>query len=236
MLPGQDQLDGITMEKFQLIYDRAIERNGRDVIQASLPENKAELELRQIPDDRFLAEMAKCVFRAGFVWQVVENKWAGFEQAFQGFNPKAIAHFSDERLELLSRDATIIRNHKKIESVRANAEFVLGKSREFEGFGNFVCDWPKDNLVGLFQLLKKQGSRLGGHTGPYFLRFCGMDTFLFSRDVVAVLVQQGIVEKEPTSNKAMLAAQTAFNQWHDETGLPYSHLSRIMAASIESPS
>ena len=79
--------------------------------------------------------------------------------------------------------------------------------------------------------MKKEGSRLGGHTGQYFLRFVGKDTFLFSKDVVAVLIEEGVVDKEPTSKSGLQAVQLKFNEWREETGLPYSHLSRIMAAS-----
>ena len=35
------------------------------------------------------------------------------------------------------------------------------------------------------------------------------------------------------SKKALLQAQAAFNEWHRETGLPYSHLSKIASCSIE---
>jgi len=34
---------------------------------------KSAAELAALPDDRYLAEMTKCVFRSGFVWQVIEN-------------------------------------------------------------------------------------------------------------------------------------------------------------------
>jgi hypothetical protein len=35
--------------------------------------------------------------------------------------------------------------------------------------------------VGLLQVLARQGARLGGNTGQYFLRFLGRDGFMLSR-------------------------------------------------------
>ncbi len=219
---------------FQPIFDRAVARKGEATVRSALPPLKSVKSLRATPDAAYLAEMAKCIFRAGFVWQVVENKWPHFEAAFAQFLPRAVASFSDERLEVLAQDASIIRNATKIHSVRDNALFVLDIAEEFGSFGKFLADWPADDLVGLFACLKKRGSRLGGHSGQYFLRFVGKDTFMFSRDVVAVLVAEGIVDKEPSSKSGLQRVQQAFNEWHEETGLPYSHLSRIMAMSIDS--
>ena len=219
------------MPTFQPIYERALSLKG-ETLEASLPEPKSASELQNTPDDEYLREMTKCVFRSGFVWQVVDNKWPGFERAFKAFVPKAVAHLSDEALEVLAQDASIIRNHQKISATRDNAALVLSIGDKHGSFGNFLADWPSDDIVGLQLFLKKEGSRLGGHTGQYFLRFAGKDTFMFSKDVVRVLIEQGIVDKEPSSKKALLAAQLAFNEWQAETGRPLCQLSRIMAASV----
>ena len=220
---------------FKQIYTRAVNRKGGQELAASLPKVKSRQALIRATDDSYLSEMTKCVFRSGFVWKIVENKWSNFETAFAGFNPKAIASFSDERLESLSQDTSIIRHMTKILSTRENAKFILETISEHKSFGRFLADWPEDDIVGLLLYLKKNASRLGGHTGQYFLRFVGKDTFMFSKDVVTVLVAEGIVDKEPTSQRALRATQEAFNRWREETGLPYSHLSRIMAASVGPP-
>ena len=217
---------------FQKIYDNAVAQKGEEALAASLPQPKSVGELQSTPDADYLAEMAKCIFRSGFVWKIVENKWPNFEKVFKSFNPKVVANFSDERLEAITQDASIIRNLTKIKATRDNATFVLDIAEQHQSFGKFLCEWPEDDLVGLLLYLKKAGSRLGGHTGQYFLRFVGKDTFIFSKDVVRVLVTEGIVDKEPTSKSGLMAVQKAFNSWREETGLAYCQLSRIMAASI----
>ena len=80
--------------------------------------------------------------------------------------------------------------------------------------------------------LKQRGSRLGGQTGRFFLRFVGKDTPMLSGDVVRALVDQGVVDKNPTSKKALAAVQAAFNAWHEESGRPLCQISRTLACSV----
>ena len=56
---------------------------------------KKPAALRKVTDAAILAEMTKCVFRSGFVWQIIENKWPGFEAAFDGFDVARCAMLSD---------------------------------------------------------------------------------------------------------------------------------------------
>jgi 3-methyladenine DNA glycosylase Tag len=224
------------MKSFREIHGRAVaEKGGEEALRELLPQTKSAEELRATADDRYLAEMTKGVFRAGFVWRVVENKWDGFEAAFGAFDVTSCAMLSDEDLERLAEDERIIRNTKKIQSVRNNANFIREIREEHGTFGAFLAGWPDDDIVGLWDVLKKRGDRLGGNTGPMFLRFVGKDTFVLSDDVVKALIEAGIVEKKPSSKKALQATQEAFNQWHDETGLPRCQISRILAASVGEP-
>jgi hypothetical protein len=83
------------------------------------------------------------------------------------------------------------------------------------------------------QVLAKQGARLGGNTGQYFLRFLGRDGVMLSRDVVLCLRDAGLdVAETPTSKQDLAKIQDQFNAWAAETKLPYTHLSRICAMSI----
>ena len=216
---------------FQKIYDRAAQIKGEKQLVASLPKIKSVRSLKALPDADYLAEMTKCVFRSGFVWKIVENKWSNFETVFANFNPKVVASFSDERLETIAQDASIIRNFTKILAARTNAAFILDEAKRHQSFANMIATWPEEDLVGLLRYLKEHGARLGGHTGQYFLRFIGKDTFILSKDVVRTLIEEGITDKEPTSKSGLKAVQEAFNSWREESGLPYSHISRIMAAS-----
>jgi len=179
--------------------------------------------------------MTKCIFQSGFNWKVIENKWAGFEAAFQKFDIEACAFLSDDAIDELAQDARIVRNRMKIVSVPANARMIQKVRGEKGSFGKFLVDWPADDQAGLMEFLLKEGSRLGAMTGQYFLRFSGWDGYIFSRDGSQALMEAGVVDSVPISSKgAVSKAQAAFNAWHQETGLPFSALSRVLALSTDS--
>lgn len=222
------------MIAFKTIRTRAAKRKGGDAaLAALLPKVSSEKALAKLSNDRVLAEMAKRIFSAGFVWSVIEKKWPGFEAAFLQFEPGRLLHQPDEFWEGLTSDKRIVRNPQKITAVRDNAQFVTDIAREHGSFGKFLAQWPADDQIGLLELLAKRGARLGGRTGQYFLRFIGKDGFVMSSDVVACLRDAGLdISENPTSKKDMNKVQDAFNGWAQETGLPRVHLSRICAMSI----
>lgn len=221
------------MTPFKSIRARAADRKGGDGVVLSLlgaaPDKDA---LAALPDDRILSTMAKRVFSAGFVWSVIEQKWPGFEEAFLGFEPKRLLFQPDDFWHELASDKRIVRNPQKIASVRANAAFVERVSGEHGGFGRFLAEWPADDQIGLTAYLGKHGSRLGGNTGQYLLRWLGWDTFIVSRDMAAALREAGLdIAEAPTSRKDLAAIQAQVNAWAQESGLPRAHVSRILAMS-----
>lgn len=220
--------------QFKTIHSRAAKNKGGEKALADLmPKHRSATQLKRLGDDRYLAEMTKRIFCSGFVWRVIENKWPDFERAFAGFDPATIAGWPDEQFEILMKDASIVRNYKKIASVRDNAWFILNTQKEHGSFGQFIAQWPEQDIIGLWAHLKKHGNRLGGNSGGYFLRFIGKDTFLLSQDVCACLVNHGVVDKHnPTAKRDLQKIQACFNAWQDETGLPLAHLSRIAACSV----
>jgi 3-methyladenine DNA glycosylase Tag len=126
-----------------------------------------------------------------------------------------------------------VRNPQKIKAVRHNAGFVVDIAKEHGSFGKFLTGWPANDQVGLLDLLAKRGSRLGGRTGQYLLRFIGKDSFVTSKDVVACLRDAGLdIAETPTSRKDLRTVQDQFNAWAEESGLSLTHVSRICAMSI----
>ena len=186
-----------------------------------------------LPDDRILSTIAERVFAAGFVWRVIEQKWPGFEEAFLGFEPKRLLFQPDDFWHDLASDSRIVRNPQKIRSVRDNAAFVERVSKEHGGFGKFLAGWPADDQVGLMAYLGKHGSRLGGNTGQYLLRWLGWDCFILSNDMVLALRDAGLdIGEKPASKKDLAVIQDQINRWAKKTGLPRAHISRILAMSI----
>ena len=222
------------MPGFATIRMRAAERKGGEAaLAALLPKVAAPAELAATPDSRLLGEMTRRIFCAGFNWTVIDKKWPGFEAAFLGFEPARLLHQPPEYWDSLTADPRIVRHGAKIMSVAANARFITTIASEHGAFARFLADWPASDQIGLLALLAKRGSRLGGNTGQYFLRFVGKDGFILSRDVVRCLRDTGLdIAEPPTSKQDLAKVQQQFNTWAAETGLPHTHLSRICAMSI----
>lgn len=222
------------MTSFQRILDRALERKGgQENLDQLLPEMMTEETLASLPDAHFLRWMTKCIFRSGFVWKIIDKKWPNFEQAFYDFDPNRLIGLPEEEWEDYMLDSGIVRHSQKIQAVKRNAWFVHDHSIQYGSFGEFLAQWPKDDLVCLFAYLKKNGSRLGGHTGQYLLQYVGKDSFALTADVVACLKAEGLeIADNPTSKRDFLKAQKVFDDWHLETGLSYHHLSLIAAYSV----
>ena len=219
---------------FKRIRERAAKRKGGEkVLTTLLPKTRDNKALAKLGDDRVLSEMARRVFSAGFVWSVIDKKWPGFEEAFLGFNPKRLLFQPAEFWEKLASDKRIVRNPQKIRSVRENAKFVSDIAAEHGSFGKFLTAWPADDQIGLLEILDKRGSRLGGFSGQYLLRFLGRDSFILTNDLILCLRDSGVpLSAKGTSKKDMKLAQARINEWAQETGLPLTHISRICAMSI----
>ena len=222
------------MKKFALIKAQAEKRKGGAKQLASLLRPAKPLsQLAKLPDDRYLAQMTRCVFNAGFHWRVITAKWPGFEEAFHGFDFAKLLTKSPEEWEAYVEDQRIVRNWQKIQTVFHNAAMMDDIAEEHGSFAKFFTDWPVQDQVGLMLYLKKHGSRLGGQTAQYFIRFIGKDSFVTSTDVITALIANGVdITEKPTSQRDLQRIQAAFNHWHDETGLPFTHISRILSFTV----
>lgn len=222
------------MKKFKLIQESAAKRKGGErELQRLLIKPLTESQLQGIADDRYLAQMTRCVFNAGFHWRVITSKWQGFEEAFHGFDLGQLLTKSPDEWEAYQSDVRIVRNWQKIQTVFQNAAMIDELAQEHGSFGEFFAQWPASDQAGLMKFLKKEGSRLGGRTSQWFIRFIGKDGFLASGDVITALIANGIdINENPTSQRDMQRIQDAFNHWHDETGLAYADISRILSYTV----
>jgi 3-methyladenine DNA glycosylase Tag len=219
------------MKTYAEMREMAIARKGEAELEAHMP-TPPETPLAEWSDDRLLAEFSRRVFQAGFNWKVIDTKWPGFEAGFHGFDIHRNAMMSDEDLDAHLRDTGIVRHAAKILSVRDNAVFLSDLAKEHGSAARYIGTWPREDTVGLFELLKKRGSRLGGATGQYALRFAGYGNFILSKSVVAALNRAGVIEGAATSKSALAKVQAAFNQWAEESGESHARISRVLAFSV----
>ena len=215
------------------ILQMAVQKRGSlEAVEAVLPSALTEIELIEKTDDRYLSDMIRRIFQAGFSWKVVDKKWPSFEERFFHFNPKRCAFINSEEIEDRMRDTGLIRHQTKMNTIAVNAFMIDELATEHGSFGQWLADWPVDDIVGLWLYLKKHGSRLGGRSGPMFLRIAGKDTFLLTGDVVEALINFKVIDKNPTSIKALQEVQERFNRWQEESGRPMCEISRLLSLTV----
>ena len=89
-------------------------------------------------DDRALFEkLILDGFQAGLAWITILRKRDAFRQAFNGFDPEAIARYGDAEVARLMDDAGIVRNRAKIVNTIKVARFWLAE-QERSGFGTML--------------------------------------------------------------------------------------------------
>jgi len=221
------------MKSFSKLYELAAARKGGEkALESLIPKPKSAAALARIPDDRWLSGMAKAVFRAGFNWKVVDNKWPGTEAAFEGFDPHQVAFLSDDELDVLVKDERIIRHWRKLKAIRSNAQYVVDLAAEHGTAASYFANSPSTEYVDLLGDIRKRASFLGGTTGQYFLRELGKDSFILSQDVVAALRREKVFDGTPTSKSSLAAIQAAFNEWVDDGGKSLTRVSRVLAFTV----
>jgi 3-methyladenine DNA glycosylase Tag len=225
------------MVAFAKIEQAAVKRVGAKELQDRMKQRiqpiKTAAQLRKISDDRYLSLMALRIFRAGLKHDMVDKKWPAFEAAFHKFDPRRVRAMSDEAIEMLMKDARLIRHLGKLQAVHANGAAVVALAKEKGGVGAYLADWPGENIVGLWDDLAKRFTHLGGGSGPQFLRMAGKDMFTLSDWVVKALNEWGVAEGEPKGKAARATVQAAFNDWARETGKPLAYISMTLAASVD---
>jgi DNA-3-methyladenine glycosylase I len=147
-----------------------------------------------VHDDRLLFEFLILEgAQAGLSWATILKNRENYRQAFDGFDPIAVAKYGQRQQQRLLGDAGIVRNRLKIESAIANARAVLAVQSEFGTFGRYIWSFvgsrPRQNAWrslrqvpartsqsdAMSKDLKRRGFRFVGSTICYaFMQAVGM--------------------------------------------------------------
>lgn len=99
-------------------------------------------------DDQKLFEfLVLDAFQAGLSWKTILHRRSGFEKAFAGFNPNAVALFNEHDVERLMQDTGIIRNRLKIKSSATNAQAFLKIQGEFGSFDKYIWQFTGGKTI-----------------------------------------------------------------------------------------
>lgn len=89
-------------------------------------------------------------FQAGLSWYTILSKRENFRKAFDHFDYKKVAAYSDEKIEELMDNPGIIRNRLKILAAVTNAQRFMDVQKEFGSFSQYIWGFtdgkPIDNL------------------------------------------------------------------------------------------
>ena len=115
--------------------------------------------------------MARVMFQTGISWRVVDSKWPGIQEAFDGFDPVRVAKFKTKDIDKLMSDTRVIRNRRKLEAIASNAGRMVELDVEHKGFKRYL------DSLGDFDETKseihKQFAFMGDSGTWYFLWMVG---------------------------------------------------------------
>lgn len=94
---------------------------------------------KPIHDDKKLFEFLVLESaQAGLSWITILRRREGYRKAFADFDVEKVAAFTDEDVERLMQDASIIRNRGKITSAISNAQLFIDIQKEFGSFDKYL--------------------------------------------------------------------------------------------------
>lgn len=134
-----------------------------------------EIPPRERPanDAGYLEQMTKAIFRSGFSWRVIRDKWPNFQRAFDGFDTERVAAYDERDVERLLSDPSIVRNGRKIEATIHNARAFRDLVAQHGSFFAYLR-----SLDGLdYSARREELSRRFRYLGP-----TGLFVFLYSVD------------------------------------------------------
>lgn len=115
----------------------------------------------------YLEVITHPVFAAGLATQVVDSKWSGFHDAFEGFDPRAVASFEESDIERLLDDQRIIRSDDKIRATVANARTLLEIDADNNGFAGWLHSFDRYDEVA--EALKDRFEWVGDFGGYWIM-------------------------------------------------------------------
>ena len=80
-------------------------------------------------------------FQAGLSWHTILKKRENFRLAFDNFDYKKIAEYSEDKVQELLQDAGIIRNKLKVQSAVFNAQAFIKVQEEFGSFSKYMWEF-----------------------------------------------------------------------------------------------
>src|SRR6266404_7806026 len=103
-------------------------------------------------DNELFGRLLLEINQAGLSWETVLKKEANFRKAYNNFDIKKVAAYSEADRERLLADSGIIRNRLKINAAIENAKTIIGLQKQSGSFEKWLASYhpkAKDEWVKL---------------------------------------------------------------------------------------
>ncbi|MHA1973638.1 MAG: DNA-3-methyladenine glycosylase I [Candidatus Hodarchaeales archaeon] len=85
--------------------------------------------------------------QAGLSWSTILGRREGYRKAFANFDYEQVAQFTDDTIEALLQDTSIIRNRLKIKSAVNNARQFIKVQKEFGTFDKYIWSFTDYEVI-----------------------------------------------------------------------------------------
>lgn len=86
-------------------------------------------------------------FQAGLSWITILRKRENFQLAFDDFDYKKVALYTEDKIQELLQDAGIIRNQLKIRAAVSNAITFMKVQQEFGSFSKYIWEFTEGKPI-----------------------------------------------------------------------------------------
>ncbi len=98
-------------------------------------------------DNKLFEYLLLDAFQAGLSWKTILHRREGFRRAFDNFDAKKIAAYTEDDYNRLLNDAGIIRNRAKIRGTIKNARLFLEVQQEFGSFDAYIWQFTGGKTI-----------------------------------------------------------------------------------------
>ena len=145
-------------------------------------------------DNELFGRLIMEINQAGLSWETILKKEDSFRKAYDNFNIKKVANYSQQDRERLLSDAGIIRNKLKVNAAIENAKTIIELQKEFGSFEKWLEHHHPKTKEEWVKLFKKTFKFTGGEIVNEFLMSIG---YLNGAHAENCKIQEKIVKQNP---------------------------------------
>lgn len=124
-------------------------------------------------DNLLFGKLLLEINQAGLSWDTILKKAPHFKKAYQQYDIKKVAAFTDRDIATLLSNSGIVRNRRKIEAAISNATTILQIQSEYGSFKCWLSTHQKFSLEEWITLFRKTFTFTGPEITKSFLKSIG---------------------------------------------------------------